>query len=155
MQKKKLSQIIELPAIMSLELPLGRAVSFEPAGIVTQIFFDDLNQQVRKKILLFLYKLLLTFFSVFFLQIFSVRSGGATGIICKGFRVSECSTCRVQDLGQIITIKFSPSRKILSIQRKHREVEFWSFSQLGNNGQLDSKSYYKQACRAKQATLLG
>ena len=33
---------------MSLEIPLSRAVSFEPAGVVTQIFFDDYNQQVIK-----------------------------------------------------------------------------------------------------------
>ena len=44
---------------------------------------------------------------------FSVRSGGATGIQVRSFTDSKCTTFRTEDQGPIISIKLSPDQKIL------------------------------------------
>ena len=37
------------PLIMTLSLPLRNPVTFEPAGKVTNVFFDDKSQQVASQ----------------------------------------------------------------------------------------------------------
>jgi len=110
---------------------LEDAVSFEPLGGVTSIFFDDKTH-----------------------QIFSVRSRGATGIIAKGFATNQSSTFRLEDKGPIISIKLSPDQKVLSVQRNKSTVEFFNVTQLGVNGVLDGTPY-EQPCKTKNSTLLG
>ena len=91
---------------------------------------------------------------IFFFQIFSVRSRGATGIIVKGFTEQLSSTFRLEDKGPIISIKLSPDQKVLSVQRSKSCVEFFNVTQLGANGALDQKSY-EQSSKSKASTIIG
>ena len=88
------------------------------------------------------------------LQIFSVRSRGATGIIVKGFTDQLSSTFRLEDKGHIISIKLAPDQKVLSVQRSKTAVEYFNVIQLGANGNLDPDSY-EQACKSKTSIILG
>ena len=88
------------------------------------------------------------------IQIFSVRSRGATGIIVKGFTEQLSSTFRLEDRGPIISIKLAPHQKVLSVQRSKTSVEFFNILQLGLNGSLDADSY-EQPCKSKTSTILG
>jgi len=105
-------------------LELSRPVQFEPVGQVTTVFFDDKNQQV-----------------------FSVRSGGATGVVIKSPHHTNVITHRIEDHGPIISIKLSPNLSVLSVQRSKQSVEFLNVSNL--------ESEYSQAARAKNAIILG
>jgi len=105
-------------------LELSRPVQFEPVGQVTTVFFDDKNQQV-----------------------FSVRSGGATGVVIKSPHHTNVITYRIEDHGPIISIKLSPNLSVLSVQRSKQSVEFLNVTQL--------ESEYSQAARAKNAIILG
>jgi hypothetical protein len=87
-------------------------------------------------------------------QVFSVRSGGATGIISRGFVDAHNSTFRLENQGPIVTIKLNPDQKILAVQRSKNEVQFIGVNQLGSNGIFDSRQY-SQPCKAKNATILG
>ena len=58
-------------------LELSPPVTFEPVGPVTTVFFDDKNQQVLQD---GVSQLMMTNDHV---QVFSVRSGGATGVTIK------------------------------------------------------------------------
>ena len=105
-------------------LELSRPVQFEPVGQVTTVFFDDKNQQV-----------------------FSVRSGGATGVVIKSPHHTNVITYRIEDHGPIISIKLSPNLSVLSVQRSKQSVEFLNVTNL--------ESEYSQAVRAKNAIILG
>lgn len=105
-------------------LELSRPVQFEPVGQVTTVFFDDKNQQV-----------------------FSVRSGGATGVVIKSPHHTNVITYRIEDHGPIISIKLSPSLSVLSVQRSKQSVEFLNVSNL--------ESEFSQAARAKNSVILG
>jgi len=118
-------------AASSLIAPLHSPVTFEPVGLVTNVFFDDRNCQV-----------------------FSVRSGGATGIISRGFVDEHNSTFRLADQGPICTIKLSPDQKVLAVQRNKTDVQFIGVNQLGSNGIFDSRQY-SQAIKAKNAVIMG
>ena len=72
-------------------------------------------------------------------QVFSVRSGGATGIISRGFLDEHNSTFRLADQGPICTIKLSPDQKVLAVQRNKTDVQFIGVNQLGSNGIFDSR----------------
>ena len=72
-------------------------------------------------------------------QVFSVRSGGATGIISRGFVDEHNSTFRLADQGPICTIKLSPDQKVLAVQRNKTDVQFIGVNQLGSNGIFDSR----------------
>lgn len=74
-------------------------------------------------------------------KVFSVRSGGATGMMCRSFEESKCSTFRLEDEGKIITIKLSPDQKILAIQRSRNDVHFVGVESTGQNGVLDGRKY--------------
>ena len=54
---------------------------------------------------------------------FSVRSGGATGIQVRSFTDSKCTTFRTEDQGPIISIKLSPDQKILGNSYVRYQVE--------------------------------
>ncbi|EEC17809.1 conserved hypothetical protein, partial [Ixodes scapularis] len=87
-------------------------IRFEPVSKITNVFFDDANQQV-----------------------FAVRSGGATGVVVKGPDDSKSTDFSMDDKGDVISIKFSPDLKILAIQRSQKSVEFVNFS-----GSVDSRN---------------
>lgn len=105
-------------------LELSRPVQFEPVGQVTTVFFDDKNQQV-----------------------FSVRSGGATGVVIKSPHHSNVTTYRLEDHGPIISIKLSPSLAVLSVQRSKQSVEFLTVTNL--------EAEFSQAAKAKNSIILG
>jgi len=113
---------------MSSYLELSSPVQFEPVGQVTTVFYDDKNHQV-----------------------FSVRSGGATGVIIKSALSKNTTTFRIEDKGPIISIKLSPNQEVLSIQRSKNSVEFFN---VKSSGELDTASF-SQPCRSKAASILG
>lgn len=131
------------PPPSSLPLRLSQQVSFEPVGKVTHVFFDDLNQQV-----------------------FSVRSGGATGTMARGFSPAHNSTFRLDDRGRVATIKLSPDQATLAVHRPTRaEVELLAVERPSGRasaagggvspGALSTVARGAQACRTKGASLLG
>lgn len=72
-------------------------------------------------------KLHLKFHFFKFFQLFAVRSGGATGITVKGPTENDTQTFCMEDKGPMRSIKFSPDKKILAIQRTEKCVEFINF----------------------------
>ena len=72
-------------------LELSEPVSFDPVGPVTSVFFDTKNQQV-----------------------FSVRSGGATGIVVKTPKKQQ-KTFVLEDKGPVLSIKLSTNQKARAI----------------------------------------
>lgn len=107
---------------------MSSPVEFEPVGQVTTVFYDDKNHQV-----------------------FSVRSGGATGVIIKSAVTKTTTTFRIEDKGPIISIKLSPNQKVLSVQRSKNSVEFLN---VKASNDLDAASYV-QPCKSKTASILG
>jgi len=105
-------------------LELSAPISFEPVGPVTTVFFDDKNQQV-----------------------FSVRSGGATGVTIKNPNNTSVITLRIADLGPIISIKLSPCQSVLSVQRAKNQVDFMNVSA--------PETEYSQVAKAKNCLVLG
>ncbi|CAB3220267.1 unnamed protein product [Arctia plantaginis] len=104
---------------------------FDADSPVTNVFFDDTNGQV-----------------------FTVRSGGVTGVTVNGMDESRCTSFRMEDLGPIISIKFSPDLKILAIQRnldnQNATVEFVNFKDLA-----PTNIEYTHSCKWKNAKILG
>ncbi|CAB4057049.1 unnamed protein product [Lepeophtheirus salmonis] len=90
-------------------------VAFEPVGSVTNVFFDDKNQQV-----------------------FSVRSGGATGIIVRGFS---------DDYHRI--------KKCLPFKERKNQVEFFKVLRTGLTGSIDEVHKFIQVSKGKSSTILG
>ncbi|WAR25982.1 RMC1-like protein [Mya arenaria] len=74
-------------------------IKFEAISKVTNVFYDDANQQV-----------------------FTVRSGGSMGVVVKGPNDKTSITFRMEDRGNVSSMKFSPDRKILAIQRSQKSV---------------------------------
>ncbi|XP_054717520.1 regulator of MON1-CCZ1 complex-like [Uloborus diversus] len=108
-----------------LELGLD-TVRFEPVSKLTNVFFDEANCQV-----------------------FAVRSGGTTGVVVKGPSDKTSISFRMLDKGEVMSIKFSPDKKILSVQRSYKSIEFINF-----NGEPDSLEY-SQSCKGKTTKILG
>ncbi|XP_052741785.1 regulator of MON1-CCZ1 complex [Bicyclus anynana] len=104
---------------------------FDADSPVTNVFFDDTNGQV-----------------------FTVRSGGVTGVTVNGMDDSKCTSFRMEDKGPIISIKFSPDHKILAIQRniegQNATVEFVNFKDLA-----PTNIEYTHTCKWKNAKILG
>ena len=114
-----------------LKLSTCEPCQFEPVGSVTNVFFDDRCQQVssttspHKLLMKKIYQKYPTcpkvapsniyYKFLSYVQVFSVRSGGATGIVVRGFSDSKCSTFRTEDQGPIISIKLSPDQKVLGL----------------------------------------
>ncbi|UYV72700.1 C18orf8 [Cordylochernes scorpioides] len=102
-------------------------VKFEPATQITSVFYDNANRQV-----------------------FSVRSGGAMGVVVKCPDNKPNIHFLMEDKGQVMELKFSPDCKILGIQRCQKSVEFVNYS----NGQLDTFEY-SQTCKGKNYNIIG
>ncbi|KAJ2943520.1 hypothetical protein O0L34_g16629 [Tuta absoluta] len=104
---------------------------FEADSPVTNVFFDDTNGEV-----------------------FTVRSGGVTGITVTGMDENQSTSFRMDDRGPIISIKFSPDHKILAIQRNQDNqnacVEFVNFKDMA-----PTDVEYTQSCKWKNAKILG
>lgn len=88
------------------------------------------------------------------MQVFTVRSGGVTGVSVIGMDDSKCTSFRMEDKGPIISIKFSPNHKILAIQRnrdnQNATVEFQNFKDLE-----PTNVEYAHTCKWKNAKILG
>lgn len=69
----------------------------------------------------------------FYAKVFSVRSGGATGVTVKGPSENQSLTFCMEDKGTIRSIKFSPDNNILAIQRAELSVEFITFNHVQPN----------------------
>merc|ERR1719461_2256098 len=121
---------------MVVDCRLDDQVVFEPVSNVTNVFYDDKNKQV-----------------------FSVRSGGATGILVKAIEEELCSTFRMEDQGPIISIKLSPDQSVLAVQRSKTSVQFIpvTTNQQGapNGGGLDCSKQYSQTSKSKTAIVQG
>nr|CAG4638295.1 EOG090X028B [Cyclestheria hislopi] len=112
----------------SCVLELNRnPINFEPVSKVTNVFYDEVTK-----------------------HIFTVRSGGATGVIVKGPNLGAPLNFRVEDRGAVLSIKFSPNLKVLAIQRSLKSVEFLNFT----NHEPDGPEY-SQMCRGNSASILG
>lgn len=87
-------------------------------------------------------------------QVFTVRSGGVTGVTVNGLDETKCTSFRMDDGGPIISIKFSPDHKILAIQRnqdtQNATVEFVNFIDLA-----PTNAEYSHTCKWKNAKILG
>ncbi|XP_064624746.1 regulator of MON1-CCZ1 complex-like isoform X2 [Lineus longissimus] len=101
-------------------------IQFEPFSKVTNVFFDDSNRQV-----------------------FCVRSGGATGVVVKGPDDKTNINFRMEDRGDVISVKFSSDMKILAVQRSQKSVEFVNFF----DG-MDTMEY-SQSCKGKSTKIIG
>lgn len=62
------------------------------------------------------------------MQVFAVRSGGATGVVVKGPTEAYNFSFCMEDHGLIRSVKFSPDNKILAVQRTENSVEFITFN---------------------------
>ncbi|XP_072947169.1 uncharacterized protein Bulli [Epargyreus clarus] len=104
---------------------------FDADSPATNVFFDDTNGQV-----------------------FTVRSGGVTGVTVSGMDQSKSTSFRMEDKGPIISIKFSPDHKVLAIQRntdgQAASVEFVNFKDL-----LPTNVEYTHTCKWKNSKILG
>ncbi|KFM73575.1 hypothetical protein X975_20721, partial [Stegodyphus mimosarum] len=110
-------------------LELGSdTVRFEPVSKLTNVFFDEANCQV-----------------------FAVRCGGTTGVVVKGPSDKTSINFRMLDKGDVMSIKFSPDKKILSVQRGYKSIEFINFNENIEPENLE----YSQSCKGKTTAILG
>nr|CAG4642348.1 EOG090X028B [Evadne anonyx] len=100
-------------------------ISFEPVTKFTNVFYDEVTRQV-----------------------FTVRSGGATGVNVKGPDLKSPLNFRVEDKGAVLSMKFSPNQQTLAIQRSSKTVEFLNFSNCEPVG-----PEYSQPCRGSSLIL--
>nr|CAG4646864.1 EOG090X028B [Megafenestra aurita] len=103
------------------------AIHFEPVTKITNVFYDEVTRQV-----------------------FTVRSGGATGVNVKGPNMKSAVNFRVEDKGAVLSIKFSPNQQILAIQRSSKSVEFQNFLNQEPDG-----VEYSQSCRGISTVIVG
>ncbi|XP_053377581.1 regulator of MON1-CCZ1 complex-like isoform X2 [Mercenaria mercenaria] len=103
-------------------------IRFEPISKVTNVFYDDANQQV-----------------------FAVRSGGSMGVVVKGPNDKTGITFRMEDRGEVVSMKFSPDRRVLAIQRSTKSVEFINFQE----DLTTDTSEYSQTCKGRSNQIKG
>ncbi|GFO37111.1 tyrosine--tRNA ligase [Plakobranchus ocellatus] len=103
-------------------------VRFEPVSRANNVFFDDANKQV-----------------------FAVRSGGAMGVVMKGPDEKTMTSFRMEDRGDIISIKFSSDKRILAAQRSIKSVEFLNFQEDMTTDQQE----YSQSCKGEATEIRG
>jgi hypothetical protein len=103
-------------------------IRFDPFSKVNNVFFDDANKQV-----------------------FAVRCGGSMGVIMKGPDEKTQASFRMEDRGEVISIKFSPDRRILAAQRSLKSVEFLNFQEDLSTDQQE----YSQTCKGKVTEIRG
>jgi len=108
-------------------IELSDPLSFDPVGPVTSVFYDIKNQQV-----------------------FSVRSGGATGIVIKSPGKPQ-KTLVLEDKGPILSIKFSTDQKLLSIQRSKSSLDIHN---MDSSGQVDP-GHYSLSPKNKNSLMAG
>lgn len=101
-------------------------IRFEPVSKANNVFFDDANKQV-----------------------FAVRGKGALGVVVKGPEEKSLANFRTDDNGEVISIKFSPDRRILAIQRAPRSVDYVNFTEDVRSEQQE----YSHQCKAKSDML--
>jgi len=103
-------------------------IRFEPlAGSSSvSVFFDQTNRQV-----------------------FTVRSNGAGGVTVKGPDSKVSIIFRLENRGDIISMRFSSDMKVLAIQRSHCALDFMNFA-----AGTDSLEY-SQTCKGKGTKILG
>ncbi|KAA0195258.1 hypothetical protein FBUS_04622 [Fasciolopsis buskii] len=101
---------------------------FEPIGTNCSAFFDNSRR-----------------------QIFTLRSRGTMGVTVKSPDAGDVLNFRIDDRGDVLSIKFCPGNRILAIQRAQRSVDFLNFSPIGPEDQPG----YSQSCRTKTGKLLG
>lgn len=82
-------------------------------------------------------------------QVFTVRSNGAAGIVVKGPDEKSYSSLRLEDRGELISIKFSHDMKILGVQRSARAVDF---TNMYANADVNE---YSQMCKGKDTKIIG
>lgn len=104
-------------------------IRFEPVSRANNVFFDDANKQV-----------------------FAVRSGGAMGVVMKGPEEKAMTSFRLEDRGDIISIKFSSDKKILAAQRSIKTVEFLNFQE---DMSTDQQQEYSQSCKGEATEIRG
>ncbi|ESP03633.1 hypothetical protein LOTGIDRAFT_224293 [Lottia gigantea] len=102
-------------------------IRFEPVGKANNVFFDDANRQV-----------------------FAVRSGGAMGVVVKGPDDKSVIQFRMESRGDVMSIKFSPDKKILAVQRSFKSVEFVNFLDDMTTDELE----YSQTCKGKSTQII-
>ncbi|KAK7492946.1 hypothetical protein BaRGS_00015893 [Batillaria attramentaria] len=102
-------------------------IRFEPVSKANNVFFDDANKQV-----------------------FAVRARGAMGVVVKGPDEKSVATFRTDDKGDVVSIKFSPDKRVLAIQRMPRTVEYVNF----NSDMTSEQQEYSHSCKGK-ADILG
>jgi len=113
----------------NLYLYLGEnPIRFEPLGgsSAVSVFFDQTNRQV-----------------------FTVRSNGAGGVTVKGPDNKVSINFRLENRGDIISMRFSSDMKVLAIQRSHCALDFMNFI----HG-IDTLEY-SQTCKGKGTKILG
>jgi len=113
----------------NLYLYLGEnPIRFEPLGgsSAVSVFFDQTNRQV-----------------------FTVRSNGAGGVTVKGPDSKVSINFRLENRGDIISMRFSSDMKVLAIQRSQCALDFMNFM----HG-IDSLEY-SQTCKGKGTKILG
>lgn len=113
----------------NLYLYLGEnPIRFEPlsGSSAVSVFFDQTNRQV-----------------------FTVRSNGAGGVTVKGPDSKVSINFRLENRGDIISMRFSSDMKVLAIQRSHCALDFVNFI----HG-IDSLEY-SQTCKGKGTKILG
>ncbi|XP_022647600.1 uncharacterized protein C18orf8 homolog [Varroa jacobsoni] len=115
------------------------AVQFDPASSVSRVFFDNANE-----------------------QLFSIRSGGVTGVVVKGPTEERSCSFTMDDKGEILSVKLSPDQAVMAIQRSRKSVEFMNRPQdllaaegMTAGGGNDRPVEYSQACKAKTASVIG
>ncbi|XP_013395339.1 regulator of MON1-CCZ1 complex-like isoform X2 [Lingula anatina] len=101
-------------------------IRFEPVSQLTNVFFDETNKQV-----------------------FAVQSQGAMGVVVKGPDDKTNINFRMEDRGEVISIKFSYDMSVLAIQRSQKSVEFMNFTEHSDRVE------YSQSCRGKTTNIIG
>ena len=109
-----------------LEL-LKNPLNFPPVSRDINVFFDDCNKQV-----------------------FAVSTENNMTIVhAKGPLESQSAKFKIQDKGSIVSIKFSPHRRILAIQRVAKSIDFINFYEGAD------KTEYSQTCKGRTAQIIG
>uniref|UniRef100_A0A8C4PY00 Regulator of MON1-CCZ1 n=1 Tax=Eptatretus burgeri TaxID=7764 RepID=A0A8C4PY00_EPTBU len=99
-------------------------VRFEEISSVNNVFFDEANKQV-----------------------FAVRAGGAVGVVVRGLDEKQPISFRLEDKGEIKSIKLSPGNRIVAVQRSGKSVDFCNL--------MGEATEYSQECRGRNCYVLG
>ncbi|VDL17541.1 unnamed protein product [Hymenolepis diminuta] len=83
-------------------------------------------------------------------QVFTLRARGAMGVSVKSLESPQSSNFRIDDKGEVLSVKFDPHCSVLTLQRKRNSVDFVNFS----NGRPED-SEYSQSCKKSASTIIG